>query len=455
MTKETRNPNDETSRKAHAPLRASSLVIPSSFVIRHSSLGRRTSPRSLFFGPNGITPTPRVLRPIEESLLDGTGHQRVFWCGRGATALFVAMKAAALTRGKASGEVILPAMSCTSPANAALLVGLRPRFADVDPRSGMATLATIRKRYTKSTCAVVFINLFGQTADLTELASWCAEKSITLIEDNAQALGAKLPGGKPVGSTGAFAVYSFNGKKILESGGGALTCDAQVWDAVATCAADCLQFAPRRSDSCDEQAEAYRNLYQLMAGLFRLRAPHASFSVYKPLIRQLLPILIAPMQAPAALAAEWTSLRQRLADRLEKAMLYDRALNHTPCQRADGWKTSGVCWRFSFFAPERTCLPSLTRRIRSHGCLVSNLYMPASKLLNERDRCPVAESLGHRVLNLCVDHTVTRDEVKKCGELVRSLIYPRPKRSDRRPGQLRAPQAERAHSVQEQVGQGR
>jgi dTDP-4-amino-4,6-dideoxygalactose transaminase len=388
-----------------------------------STAARRASPNSLCLAPNGITSTPGVLKPVEDSLLDGTGHERVFWCGRGATALFVTMKAAALVRGRASGEVILPAMSCTSPANAALLAGLRPRFADVDPASGLATLASIKKRYTKSTCAVVFINLFGQTAELSALASWCAEKNLTLIEDNAQSLGAKLPGGQPVGSRGAFAIYSFNSKKILESGGGALTCgDSNLWDAVMACAAERQAFAPRPSESGEEKAEAYRNLYQLMAGLFRLRAARAVFASYQPLVRQLLPILISPLRAPQALAADWPSLKTKLADRFAKAVLYDQTLSDAPCQRADGWKASHVCWRYTLFAPVTTDLSALTRRIRQQGFLVSNLYMPANKLLNERDHCPVAESLGHRVLNLCVDHTITRDQVKRCGKFVRSLM---------------------------------
>jgi dTDP-4-amino-4,6-dideoxygalactose transaminase len=356
-------------------------------------------------------------------LLDDSGHQAIFWCGRGATALFVAIKAAASLRNAHTAEVILPAMSCTSPGNAVRLAGLCPRFADVDPASGLATLETIRKRYTRKTCAVVFINLYGQTAELKDLATWCAVKNIILIEDNAQSLGARLPGGEPVGSVGAVSIYSFNHKKILECGGGAMTCgDPQLWDAITAGVTDWLQAVPIQDGVVEERAEAYRNLYQLMAGLFRLRAPRASFGAYRRLSQRLLPILIEAMHTPEALAAAWPSLRQRLAGRFEKAILYDQSLADASCQVAGGWKSSGVCWRYTLFAPEGVCVSALTGRVRKRGFLASNLYMPANWLLNERDRCPVGDSLGRRVLNLCVDHTVTGESAKGCGELVRSLL---------------------------------
>src|SRR5262249_2509 len=143
---------------------------------------------------------------------------------------------------------------------------------------------------------------------------------------------------------------------------------------------------------------------------------------YKRLIQGMLPILIEPMRAPDALASQWASLGQRLAERLDKAVLYDQALADTGCQVADGWKSSGVCWRYSSYPPETPSFPALARQLRHRGFLVSNLDMPANRLLNVRDHCPNAESLGHRVINLCVDQTITRDQVKRCGEFVRNLM---------------------------------
>src|SRR3954464_11521841 len=133
-----------------------------------------------------------LLRPVEADLLGQTGGAAVEWYGRAATALYRAYQIAVRMHGTPNGkaEVILPAISCATPANAALLAGVIPRFADVDPATGMSTLSMIQERWTPNTCAVVFVDLFGQTADLRPLAHWCREKRILLIEDIAQALGA-------------------------------------------------------------------------------------------------------------------------------------------------------------------------------------------------------------------------------------------------------------------------
>src|ERR1700751_2296972 len=167
--------------------------------------------------------TKELLQPIETDLLRQTGGVGVNWFGRAATALYRGYQIAKhFKAGDGEFEVILPSISCATPANAALLAGVTPRFADVDPATGMPSLHTIQQRWTPNTCAVVFIHLFGQTAQLRPLAEWCREKNILLIEDIAQALGARLPDGPCVGSVGDLSVYSFNPTKILECGGGAL-----------------------------------------------------------------------------------------------------------------------------------------------------------------------------------------------------------------------------------------
>jgi dTDP-4-amino-4,6-dideoxygalactose transaminase len=135
------------------------------------------------------TETDQILQSVEADLLRQTGGVAVQWYGRAATALYRAYQIARRLAGNAQhAEVILPSISCATPANTALLSGITPRFADIDPATGMPALESIEQRWTPRTCAVVFIHLFGQTADLGPLAEWCRAKNIVLIEDLAQAL---------------------------------------------------------------------------------------------------------------------------------------------------------------------------------------------------------------------------------------------------------------------------
>src|ERR1043166_4666223 len=164
-----------------------------------------------------ILPTPAVLRSAEADLLQQAGDGEIVWCGRAATALYWAYCVAQESNGQiAQPEVILPAISCATPANVALLGGFTPRFADVTPETGLPSLQSIQARATPRTRAVVFIHLFGQTADLRPLADWCRSRNIVLIEDIAQALGARLSDGRPAGAAGDISVYSSKKTKILD-----------------------------------------------------------------------------------------------------------------------------------------------------------------------------------------------------------------------------------------------
>src|SRR5262249_23706863 len=135
-----------------------------------------------------FSPTPPILESVERDLLRQTSGAAVMWSGRAATALYWAYRLACYPETTISAEVIVPAISCATPANVALLAGLVTRFADVNPETGLISLESIQARWTPRTRAVVFIHLFGQTAELEPIIAWCRSKNIVLVEDVAQAL---------------------------------------------------------------------------------------------------------------------------------------------------------------------------------------------------------------------------------------------------------------------------
>src|SRR6266852_5877847 len=101
---------------------------------------------------NRISSTPTTLRPVEADLLDKVGGAVILWCGRAATALYWAYRVAQISNAEtAHAEVIMPAISCATPANVALLAGLTPRFADVNPKTGLISLESIQARWTPRT----------------------------------------------------------------------------------------------------------------------------------------------------------------------------------------------------------------------------------------------------------------------------------------------------------------
>ena len=133
----------------------------------------------------------------------------------GSVALDVALAVLGIGKGD---EVIVASRTFVASASCVALRGAIPVFADVDPESGNITAESIRKVYTSKVKAVIAVHLAGWPCALDELRNFCDKKGIYLIEDCAQAHGAKYSG-KPVGSFGDIACFSFCQDKIITTGG--------------------------------------------------------------------------------------------------------------------------------------------------------------------------------------------------------------------------------------------
>ena len=137
----------------------------------------------------------------------------------GTVALDLAIKVLGL---KPGDEVITPAFTFIATANCVLYQGLRPVFADVNPRTFNIDPDDLQKRITPRTRAVIGVHLYGQPFDLPAVQEICQDGGIALIEDCAQAHGAEFQGEK-VGSfgTGCFSFYPT--KNMTTGEGGMIT----------------------------------------------------------------------------------------------------------------------------------------------------------------------------------------------------------------------------------------
>lgn len=119
-------------------------------------------------------------------------------------------------------EVVLPAFTFPSCANAVALRGATPVFCDVRADTLNVGAAELAACLGPRTRAAMVVHYAGNPAALDELQALCRQSGIALIEDAAQALGASLHG-KAAGSWGDFAAFSFHGSKNIGCGeGGAL-----------------------------------------------------------------------------------------------------------------------------------------------------------------------------------------------------------------------------------------
>jgi perosamine synthetase len=134
----------------------------------------------------------------------------------------VALTAMLLAEGIGPGdEVIVPSMTFISSATAVRHVGATPVFADIDPRSFNLDPSEIARLVTSRTKAVIIVHYAGQPGELHDILAACGDHGLLALEDAAQAAGADF-GGRPVGTFGRSAMFSFTPTKNITMGEGGM-----------------------------------------------------------------------------------------------------------------------------------------------------------------------------------------------------------------------------------------
>lgn len=147
-------------------------------------------------------------------------------CGSGSDALLLALQALGVGPGD---EVICPAFTFFATASSVARLGARPIFVDIDPATFALSPNAVYEA--AQTCrrlrAIVPVHLYGRSADLGPLLAIADEHGVPLIEDAAQAIGARDESGRRVGGRGRVACFSFYPSKNLGGAGegGLLTTD--------------------------------------------------------------------------------------------------------------------------------------------------------------------------------------------------------------------------------------
>jgi len=152
---------------------------------------------------------------LEEELKPTTGCRYVYGCASGSDALLLALMALGI---KPGDEVIAPPFTFVATIGAIERLGARTVFVDIDPGTFNVCPKLVAKAITGKTKAVIPVHLFGLSADLAPIMEAAGKYEVPVIEDAAQAIGARYKE-KPVGSIGAIGCYSFFPSKNLGGAG--------------------------------------------------------------------------------------------------------------------------------------------------------------------------------------------------------------------------------------------
>jgi dTDP-4-amino-4,6-dideoxygalactose transaminase len=122
---------------------------------------------------------------------------------------------------KAGGEIVVPANTFASTANAAIYIGAKPILADCDPDSFNVTADSIDRCVTERTKAVIVTHLAGNPCEMNAIVTLCRKKGLVLAEDAAHADGAMYRG-RRCGSLAYASAFSLYPTKVITSAEGGM-----------------------------------------------------------------------------------------------------------------------------------------------------------------------------------------------------------------------------------------
>ncbi|MCE7871236.1 aminotransferase class I/II-fold pyridoxal phosphate-dependent enzyme, partial [bacterium CPR1] len=184
---------------------------------------------------NWVSSAGPYVDAFERSLAELAGSKHAVSTSSGTAAIHLGLLLAGI---QPDEEVIVPSLTFIAPANAVRYLGAWPTFLDVEPRYWQIDPAAV-ERFLREDCqrssdgclrnrhtgrvvrCLLAVHLLGHPCEMDSLLSLCAEFGLFLLEDATESLGARYRE-SPVGSHGQLACFSFNGNKIVTTGGGGM-----------------------------------------------------------------------------------------------------------------------------------------------------------------------------------------------------------------------------------------
>jgi len=345
-------------------------------------------------------------RQFEEAFAHFTGTRHAIALANGTVALELALYALGIGPGDA---VITTSRTFIASASCAVMRGAKPVFADVDPNSQNLTAETVRVVLTPQTRAIIAVHLAGWPCDMDPILTLAREHGVAVIEDCAQAHGATYKG-RPVGSLGDAAAFSFCQDKIMSTGGEGgmlVTNNTAAW----------------------EKAWAYKDHGKSYDAVYRRQHPpgfrwlHESFGTNWRLTE--MQAAIGRLQLGKL--PDWSSIRQR------HAALLDDGLSGTPGLRlVSPPKEIGHAYYryYAFLEPERLKAgwsrarvidAIMTEGIPCYAGSCSEIYQEKAFVeagLQPPAPLPVAKWLGETSLCFLVHPTLTDSDMYDMNEAI-------------------------------------
>lgn len=289
-------------------------------------------------------------------------------------------------------EVLVPDLTFVSTANVVRYTGAAPVLVDADPRTWGMDPAAARRKVTARTRAIIPVHLYGHPVDMDPLLELAAEHGLDVVEDAAEAHGARYKG-RRVGALGRLGAFSFYGNKIITTGeGGMLVTNEPA-------------LAERASFLRDHAMDPARRYYHPEIG-FNYRMTNIQAAIGCAQLEQ----------AEAILAR-----RKAIAAAYEAGLAAIPGLARPP---AEPW-AENVYWMYSVlieasFGRDRE---AVREGLRARGVDSRPFFVPLHELPPYRDAAPfpVATALGASGINLPSGTGLRLEDIAHVCDVLREL----------------------------------
>lgn len=333
--------------------------------------------------------------------------------GRGSTALWVILK----SLNQKGARILLPVNICEIIYPIIRKSGMVPVFYDVDETSGNASLKSIEAAYSGCETVLLAVHNFGAPVEIDRICEWAEKQKVFLIEDVCNSMGGNYHG-KPLGSWGDAAIFSFGYAKIIEhgAGGAALIKDAALKDKVVSAVQSLEPYSELHKTKDVEFQAKLRKLRNDGASL----APSAYSAFYEAYSDYLLYRIGSDHEEQ--IRCQLTGLESNLANRAGKALRYRNEIVSKKIRHID--EVDGqIYWRYNLLV-EPEYRQVLIEKLRLNKLLVSAWYPPIASLFQndiDANMYPGSRSFGARVINLFVDYRVSQDDISRTVEIINTL----------------------------------
>jgi dTDP-4-amino-4,6-dideoxygalactose transaminase len=332
------------------------------------------------------------LEGFEAELAQFCGSSHGIGVSSGTDALLLALMALGIGPGQ---QVIVPTFTFFATAGCVWRTGARPVFVDIDPKTCNLDPQAVERVITAETAAIIPVHLFGQCADMSAIMQIAARHEIPVIEDAAQALGARC-GDQPAGSIGAVGCLSFFPSKnlgALGEGGMCLTSDDELAGRL-------------RQLRHHGQSDAYH--HENVGGNFRLDALQA-----------------------ALLRIKARRLDQYIAARREAACRYQAMLESLPVTLP--YTAADQFHAFNYYTVRAPKRDELRRHLASAG-IAHSVYYPLplhlqpcfAELGYRRGDFPVSEQAAEEVISLPIYPELTEAQQQEVVDAIAAFYQASP-----------------------------